>query len=340
MKFGPVPVAEAEGAILAHAMRAMDRPYEMQLDYLIPKGTVLNVDHLADLREEGHAVVTVARLDPDDIGEDAAATRLAGAIVPDPAAAHLRLTRAATGRVNLIAEARGIVKIDAAAIAQFNAVCPMITVATLAPLRRVAVGDLVATIKIISYGVAETDVARAADAAVSAIAVLPPVHIAACLIETRVTPDVPSDKGQRSLKMRLDRLGVWLSERQVVPHKVDALAAALAAADADVLFLLTGSATSDVADVGPSAVRAAGGEVAHFGMPVDPGNLLFIGVLNGKPVIGLPGCARSPALNGADWVLERVICGVQITSADIAAMGVGGLLKESPARGRPRRTRD
>ena len=71
-------------------------------------------------------------------------------------------------------------------------------------------------------------------------------------------------------------------------------------------------------------------------MPVDPGNLLFIGDLAGVPVIGLPGCAKSPALNGADWVMERVICGVPVTSADIAAMGVGGLLKESPARGMPR----
>ena len=71
-------------------------------------------------------------------------------------------------------------------------------------------------------------------------------------------------------------------------------------------------------------------------MPVDPGNLLFIGDLGGVPVIGLPGCVKSPALNGADWVMERVICGVPVTSADIAAMGVGGLLKESPTRPYPR----
>jgi molybdenum cofactor cytidylyltransferase len=53
-------------------------------------------------------------------------------------------------------------------------------------------------------------------------------------------------------------------------------------------------------------------------------------------VIGLPGCARSPALNGADWVLERLACGLALTDDDIAAMGVGGLLKEIPIRPQPR----
>ena len=42
----------------------------------------------------------------------------------------------------------------------------------------------------------------------------------------------------------------------------------------------------------------------HLGMPVDPGNLLLLGELDGKPVIGAPGCARSPKENGFDWVLS------------------------------------
>ena len=87
----------------------------------------------------------------------------------------------------------------------------------------------------------------------------------------------------------------------------------------------------------PQALRDAGGQVARFGMPVDPGNLLFLGSFAGRPVIGLPGCARSPALNGADWVLSRTICGVEVTPQDIAAMGVGGLLKEIATRPQPRR---
>ena len=76
-----------------------------------------------------------------------------------------------------------------------------------------------------------------------------------------------------------------------------------------------------------------------FGMPVEPGNLLFIGQRGAQSVLGLPGCARAPALNGADWVLSRVVCGLEVTGADIAAMGVGGLLKEIPTRPQPRAPR-
>ena len=102
------------------------------------------------------------------------------------------------------------------------------------------------------------------------------------------------------------------------------------------MLILGASATSDAADTCPAALVAAGGRLIRFGMPVDPGNLLFLGEHAGRPVVGLPGCARSPALNGADWVLERLAAGLAVTGADIAAMGVGGLLKEIAARPQPR----
>ncbi len=96
------------------------------------------------------------------------------------------------------------------------------------------------------------------------------------------------------------------------------------------------SALCDFDDVIPAAIRAAGGEVLRAGMPVDPGNLLVLGRLGETPVIGAPGCARSPKENGFDWVLDRLIAGLDVTSDDIAGMGVGGLLMEIPTRPQPR----
>jgi molybdenum cofactor cytidylyltransferase len=71
-------------------------------------------------------------------------------------------------------------------------------------------------------------------------------------------------------------------------------------------------------------------------MPVDPGNLLLLAHLGDRPVLGLPGCARSPKLNGFDWVLERLAAGIPLTRQDIMGMGVGGLLTEISTRPQPR----
>lgn len=327
MKFGLVPTAQALGAIAAYKVQAGD--------VLIRKGAVITPDDLAALRRAGITELTVARLGLDDLDEDAAATVLAKSLVPDPGAVNLRLTKAATGRVNVYALAEGIVLLDRAGIDAFNAIDPMITVATVPPFHRLAPGGMVATIKIISYGVPKAHVAAAA--ATGAGLSLASGQIGrVSLIETTTDDTDPPAKGRAALQGRLTPLGASLTERVIVAHQIAPLAQAIRDAPGQVICILTASATSDGHDVAPSALRHAGGAVARFGMPVDPGNLLFLGSYGEKMVIGLPGCARSPALNGADWVLNRIICGVPVTSADIAAMGVGGLLKEIPSRPRPR----
>jgi molybdenum cofactor cytidylyltransferase len=236
--------------------------------------------------------------------------------------------------VNLNATGPGIVDLDAAAIHDLNRVDPAITLATLPRFCRVEAGTLVGTVKIISYGVAGAAVERACTLARAALTVRPVVLRHAGLILTAVPGQDPklNAKGRRVIEARLSALGIPLQAVREVPHDEAALAGALRDLPGEIALILTGSATSDLYDTAPQAVRAAGGTVARFGMPVDPGNLLFLGEQAGRPVLGLPGCARSPALNGADWVLERLACGVPVTGDDIAAMGVGGLLKEIPSR--------
>jgi molybdenum cofactor cytidylyltransferase len=89
-------------------------------------------------------------------------------------------------------------------------------------------------------------------------------------------------------------------------------------------------------DIAPQAIVQAGGEITHFGMPVDPGNLICFGQIGNVPAIVLPGCARSPAPNGIDWVLDLLFAGEPIGPGEIARMGVGGLLKEIASRPVPR----
>lgn len=334
MRFGPVPLDQAAGAILAHSVPLGDGR--------LRKGMVLGRAEIARLAAAGLAEVTVARLDPDDVPEDEAAARLAAALVPDPAGQGLAVSGAFTGRVNLNATGPGLADMDAAAIHALNRIHPAITLATLAPLTRVTAGVLTGTVKIIAYAVPAAALKQACSVARSAIRVLPVRRRTASLILTEV-PGMDAKlavKGAKAVEARLSALGMALVQTVTVAHQTAAVADALSAASGEVLLILTGSATSDLHDTAPEGLRRAGGTVIRFGMPVDPGNLLFVGQLGDRPVIGLPGCARSPALNGADWVLERLACGLTVGDDEIAAMGVGGLLKEIPTRPQAREPKD
>ncbi len=330
MKFGPLKVKDAQGAILAHSILAGKRR--------LRKGTVLGAADISDLLAAGIDEATFAVLSADDIHEDAAAEQLARSLVPSGDDTNLRRSAPFTGRVNIYAEADGIIRIDRDAVHQFNSIDPSITVATLHDMARVNTRTLLATVKIIPFATSSANVSAASAAAQGALRLAPFSLRQASLIMTR-TPGMKESllaKGAQVVEQRIKNLGCDLAKPVVVAHQTGALAQALGSAKSALVLILTASATSDENDVGPAALRAAGGHLIRFGMPVDPGNLLFVGKLGGKTVVGLPGCARSPALNGADWVLERLASGIQVSDSDIAAMGVGGLLKEISTRPQPR----
>lgn len=322
-----MPTSDALGAILAHTLTLDGGP--------IRKGTVLEMDHLHRIAAAGQAMLIAAKLEPGDLSEDAAARQI-GAGLASPG---LRLGEGHTGRINLVAQTAGVLRVDVARVAAMNAVDEGLTLATLPDLTRVAPDRLVATVKVIPYGLAEVVVARGGLAlGPEPIRLMPFRGGVARLIMTR-TPGFKESllaKGEAVVRDRVEALGYSLGTVDVVAHEETEVAAALADTG-DLVLILGASATSDRADVAPAGVVRAGGRIDRFGMPVDPGNLLFLGAIGNVPVVGLPGCARSPALNGVDWVLERIAAGIEVDSAAIAEMGAGGLLKEMTGRPQPRR---
>ncbi|MEM9524215.1 MAG: molybdopterin biosynthesis protein, partial [Pseudomonadota bacterium] len=263
MIFGPMPVARAKGAILAHSLRLPDGR--------LRKGAVLTAADLSRLTAAGLRTVTVARLEDGDIDEDTAAARLASALVPDPDTVHIRRGKAATGRVNLHATTPGVVEIDAAAVRALNRVHPMITFACPHPWTQTRDRGLVGTVKIISYGVPEDALCEAEGWAAAAIRVHPPKLRTVTLILTLVRGDDEPGKGRQAVADRLSALGMTLADVRTVPHSAADIAAALAVSATDLSLILTASATSDIRDEAPEAVRRAGGRIVRFGMPVDPG---------------------------------------------------------------------
>jgi len=331
MYFGSCPVATAEGAILAHAVRAGETVFK--------KGRALSADDLALLAKAGVGEIIAARLDPGDVGEDEAAARIARAA----AGTATRIGASFTGRANLYATESGLAVIDAARVERLNHLDESITLATLAPFARVSPRQMLATIKIIPFAAPKAAVAAAEDmlAGSPAIAVAPFRPHRVALISTALPSTRPTllDKNRAALAQRLEAIGSTLVLERRTPHEAKALAAAIGeaqAAGADPILIFGATAITDRRDVIPAAIVLAGGQVDHFGMPVDPGNLLLTGRLGQTTLIGLPGCARSPKLNGFDFVLWRIAAGLPIDRESIAAMGVGGLLGEIPTRPQPR----
>jgi molybdenum cofactor cytidylyltransferase len=330
MWFGAIPVDECVGTILAHGLKA---------DGLrLRKGQRLLPDDAARLRRAGIDSVIALRLDPGDEPEDIAAARLGAAL----AAPCVSVGEATTGRVNLYATASGLFRVDRAAVDRFNRVDPAITFACLADRSPVVDGEMVGTIKIIPLAVAGTSLDQAADliAQRDFLQVKPFGARRVGLVATRLPTlkDSVMDKTRALLQARLDPSGSRLVAEERVPHDQSAVADALRrmARDVDLLVVFGASAVADPADVIPAAIAAAGGHIEAVGMPVDPGNLLVLGELESIPVIGAPGCARSPKENGFDWILARILAGEDVTRDDITAMGVGGLLMEIRSRPQPR----
>ena len=333
MRFGDTPIDEAKGAILAHSWRANGVNFA--------KGRVLSDDDVARLRSAGVSSVVAARLDPDDVHEDEAAATLAKALAGE----GIEVTAPFTGRCNHFARQAGLAVIDQERIDALNELDESVTVATLPPFARVEPRQMVATVKIIPYAAPRTAVKRAVAVAHSAnqplVSIAPFKAMKAGLVQTRLpgTRDKVLDKALGTTGKRLTSLGSTLAGERRCAHDASAIAGALKelkGEGCDIFLIAGASAIVDRHDVIPSGIEQAGGKVIHFGMPVDPGNLLLTGEFEGKPVLGLPGCAKSPKYNGFDMVLERLAAGLPVGRSEIVRMGAGGLLAEIPTRPKPR----
>jgi molybdenum cofactor cytidylyltransferase len=330
VKFGPAKPEDAIGGVTVHTLR--------QGSLVLKKGTTIGPAEVEALKNAGVAQIVVVHLEEGDVSEDVAAASIAQAVAGD----GVTVERAFTGRANLFASRPGILVVDRAAVNRINDVDEAITFATLSAYKPVVEGEMIATVKLIPFGVkAELRDTALAAVGASTLRVAPYVVKRVAIVSTMLPGLAPKviDKTLRVTAERLAPAGAKIIAERRVPHDQAALSAAIQEMldlDPELVIVFGASAIADRRDVIPAALEHVGGTVEHFGMPVDPGNLLLIGNAAGRPVLGAPGCARSPVENGFDWVLMRLLAGLKVKRSDITGFGVGGLLMEIVTRPQPR----
>ena len=330
MKFGPASPADALGGVTVHTLR--------QGSLVLKKGTTIGPAEIAALNKAGVKEVVVVRLEEGDVSEDVAAASIAQAVAGD----GVHVERAFTGRSNLFAARGGVLVVDEAAVDRINGVDEAITFATLSAFKPVVEGEMVATVKLIPFGVEAKLRDAAVEAAKGGALRIAPYMIKCVGVISTLLPGLAPKVIDKTLKVTEERLapaGAKIIAERRVPHDETVLKAAIKemlGLGAQLVIVFGASAIADRRDVIPAALSGIGGEIEHFGMPVDPGNLLLIGKAGDIPVLGAPGCARSPVENGFDWVLMRLLAGLKVTRAELTRMGVGGLLMEIVTRPQPR----
>ena len=331
MRFGPASPGDAIGGVTVHTLR--------QGSLVLKKGTTIGPSEIEALNSAGVKEIVVVRLEDGDVSEDVAAGGIARAIAGD----GVDVERAFTGRSNLFAAQAGVLVVDRAAVDNINRVDEAITFATLPAFKAVVPGEMIATVKIVPFGIEGALCERAVAAAKTGPMHVAPYKIKRVGIVSTLLPGLAPKVIEKTLRVTADRLapaGASIIAERRVPHDETVLAAAikeLLGLGAELVIVFGASAIADRRDVIPAALEDVGGTIEHFGMPVDPGNLLLIGNAGGVPVLGAPGCARSPVENGFDWVLMRLLAGIKVTRADLTGMGVGGLLMEIVTRPQPRK---
>jgi molybdenum cofactor cytidylyltransferase len=330
MKFGPASPAEAIGGVTVHTLR--------QGALVLKKGTTIGIAEVEALKRAGVKEIVVVRLEDGDVSEDVAAASIAQAVAGE----GVNVERAFTGRANLFAANAGVLVIDREKVDRINNVDEAITFATLAAYKPVVEGEMIATVKLIPFGVE----ARWRDAAVAAATGgamrIAPYVVKRVGVVSTLLPGLAPKVVEKTLRVTAERLapaGATIIAERRVAHDEAALAVAIGQLldlGAELVIVFGASAIADRRDVIPAAIEHVGGAIEHFGMPVDPGNLLLIGNARGVAVLGAPGCARSPVENGFDWVLMRLLAGLKVSRSDLTGMGVGGLLMEIVTRPQPR----
>ena len=331
MKIEHLDPKESKGSILAQSYNLSERK--------LSKGTRVSKAIVELLNKENIKTILCAVPHENDMDEDAAAEAISNAIDRN----RLYAEEASTGRVNFRTPALGVVRYNRELIKKINLVDESIAFSIVEHNQLLAKNDLIATLKIIPFFVSKIYVEQV-------VTLLSKYEIFKIhRLEEKKVEFIQTyyDWQKRSIfkatsnvtRSRLDALGCLLEKETLIPHDHESLCSEIKSSldsGAQVLLISGASAITDRSDYIPKAILSVGGEIIQYGLAVDPGNLLLIGQIGGTTVIGMPGCARSPKLNGFDWVLQLLMANIPITKEELADMGAGGLLMEIASRPLPR----
>lgn len=334
MKFGSIPIQQAEGKLFAHNIAGPNGRNAFR------KGKPITARDIDKLEQMGLRSIYAVELEPGDIDENSAARQIAEAVM----GGGLRIQGRSAGRVNLTALHSGLLQVDQERLGQVNQ-CEGVTVATLYARSVVKPGQNTATVKIIPYAVPaqaleQTLLAARGTTPLIQVKALSPRKVSVIYSGSASARERIIRSYRPALTRRIGELGSDVAVETYIPLQGENDAEMLARIfceqmklGIEVFLVASETSTMDPNDIIPSAVRNAGGQVACVGAPIEPGNLVMLAYFDdaasgaSAALLNVPGCVRSPALTMIDQVLAALLAGERLSRSDIIRMGHGGLIE-------------
>lgn len=325
-----IAVQDAVGRVLAHDVTRIV-PGESK-GPAFRKGHIVREEDLPVLLDIGKAHLYVLELKPGMLHENEAAQRIAAAA----AGPGLKLTEPSEGRINLVAETTGLLKIDVGGLNALNAVDDVVF-ATIHGNHRVEAGQAVGGTRIIPLVTHEAVVRQAEKICAQRaplISIKPFRAFKIGLITTgsEIYNGRIKDTFGPVVKRKFKALGSEVVTQILVSDEIDMTLVAIAQCremGVD-MIALTGGMSVDPDDQTPAAIRAAGARVVTYGAPTFPGAMFMLAYLDNIPIVGLPGCVMYHKSSIFELIVPRILAGDEIRAADIARLGYGGYCAGCP----------
>lgn len=322
-----VPVEEAVGMPLAHDITEIVPG--IRKGPAFRRGHIVRPEDVSKLLDVGKAHLYIMELEEGELHEEDAARRLARAA----AGPNIRLTEPVEGRVNLVAEISGLLRVDPDLLYRFNALGDLI-LATIPTNRYVEKGDVLAGTRTIPVVVSEDLISKAEEICqerpIVTILPLPSRRIHLIVTGSEVFTGRIKDGFEPVVRRKVAQMGSDLEAVKLAPDDPAKIAAHIRdshQAGAE-LILVSGGMSVDPDDLTPEGIRQSGAKVECHGFPVLPGSMFLMAYLKETPILGLSGCVIHDPVTAFDILLPRLLAGDRITRSDIVSMGHGGLQKK------------
>ncbi len=322
-----IPVEKAVGTLLAHDVTEIIPGKHKGPAFR--RGHVIRSEDVAKLLDIGKANIYIIDLEKGELHEEDAARRLAQAA----AGPQISLTDPVEGRVNLVAEISGLLKIDEKLLYRFNELGDLI-LSTLPSNQYVHRGEVVAGTRTVPVVVKEALIKKAEtlckNKPIASILPIPSRRVHLIVTGSEVFTARIKDGFEPVVRQKLKQLGSDLEAKILAPDDPDQIAAHIRdshGAGAE-LILVSGGMSVDPDDQTPEGVRRSGAKVECHGFPVLPGSMFLLAHLKNTPILGLSGCVLHDPVSAFDVLLPRLLAGEKLSRSDVLALAHGGLQRK------------